>query len=59
MIGSVYSYEYKEGKVRRGDKILGGLALSPGKVEHIFAYAGRMPAFAAGNSDMEIEMLVL
>jgi hypothetical protein len=36
---------------------LGGLALGPGKVEHIFAYAGRMPAFAAGNADVDIEML--
>jgi hypothetical protein len=57
VIGTAYSYEYKEGKIRRGDKLLGGLALGPGKVEHIFAYAGRMPAFAGGNSDGDIEML--
>jgi hypothetical protein len=30
------SYEYKEWKIRRGDKILGGLALGPCKVEHVF-----------------------
>ena len=35
----------------------GGLALGPGKVEHIFAYAGRKPAFAGGNADVDIEML--
>ncbi|MGZ7135870.1 MAG: HAD family hydrolase, partial [Methanobacterium sp.] len=29
----------------------------PGKVEHIFAQTGRLPVFAAGNSDGDIEML--
>jgi phosphoglycolate phosphatase-like HAD superfamily hydrolase len=57
VIGTAPSYEYKDGIIRRGDKLLGGLALGPGKVEHIFAYAGRMPAFAAGNADVDIEML--
>ncbi|HEY1249376.1 MAG TPA: HAD family hydrolase [Nitrososphaera sp.] len=57
VIGTSPSYEYKNGRIRRGDKLLGGLALGPGKVEHIFAYAGRMPAFAAGNADVDIEML--
>lgn len=57
VIGTAPSYEYKDGKIRRGDKLLGGLALGPGKVEHIFAYAGRMPSFAAGNADVDIEML--
>jgi phosphoserine phosphatase len=57
VIGTAYSYEYKEGKIRRGDKLLGGFALGPSKVEHIFAYAGRMPVFAGGNSDGDIEML--
>jgi phosphoglycolate phosphatase-like HAD superfamily hydrolase len=49
VIGTAISYEYKEGKIRRCDKLLGGLALGPGKVEHIFAYAGRMTAFAGGK----------
>jgi phosphoglycolate phosphatase-like HAD superfamily hydrolase len=57
VIGTAPSYEYKDGEIRRGDKFLEGLALGPGKVEHIFAYAGRMPAFAAGNADVDIEML--
>ena len=43
--------------MRRGNEILGGIAIGPGKVEHIFAYAGRMPAFAVGNSDGDMEML--
>ena len=57
VIGTAYSYEYRDGKMRRGNQILGGVAIGPGKVEHIFAYAGRMPALAAGNSDGDVEML--
>ncbi len=33
------------------------LLLGPGKVEHIFARTGRLPVFAGGNSDLDIEML--
>ena len=29
----------------------------PGKPEHIFAQTGRLPAFAGGNADVDIEML--
>lgn len=57
VIGSAPNYTYQDGVIRRGDQILGGLALGPGKPEHIFAYAGRMPAFAGGNADVDIEML--
>lgn len=57
VIGSAPTYTYEDGVIRRGDEILGGLALGPGKPEHIFAYAGRMPAFAGGNADVDIEML--
>jgi phosphoserine phosphatase len=37
--------------------MLGGLALGPGKPEHIFARTGRLPIFACGNGDVDIEML--
>jgi hypothetical protein len=37
--------------------LLGGLKLGPGKPEHIFAQTGRLPAFAGGNADVDIEML--
>lgn len=57
VIGSAPTYVYENGVIKRGDQILGGLALGPGKPEHIFAYAGRMPAFAGGNADVDIEML--
>jgi hypothetical protein len=38
---------------------LGGLDLGPGKPEHIFAQAGRLPLFAGGNADVDIEMLTV
>jgi phosphoglycolate phosphatase-like HAD superfamily hydrolase len=57
VIGSAPTYTYTGGVIRRGGEILGGLALGPGKPEHIFAYAGRLPAFAGGNADVDIEML--
>jgi hypothetical protein len=43
--------------VTRTNTILGGLALGPGKPEHIFARTGRLPIFACGNGDVDIEML--
>lgn len=57
VIGTAPQYEYKDGELRRTDKVLGGIALGPGKPEHIFATAGRLPAFAGGNADVDIEML--
>ena len=57
VIGSSAAYEYKGGKIVRTDQMLGGLALGAGKPEHIFAQTGRLPAFAGGNADVDIEML--
>ena len=57
VIGTAPTYTYHDGVIRRGGEVLGGLALGPGKPEHIFAYAGRLPAFAGGNADVDIEML--
>lgn len=57
IIGSASKYEYNDGILKRLDKVLGGIALGPGKVEHIFARTGRLPVFAGGNSDLDIEML--
>jgi phosphoglycolate phosphatase-like HAD superfamily hydrolase len=57
VIGTAAQYEYKDGELYRSDKVLGGIALGPGKPEHIFATAGRLPAFAGGNADVDIEML--
>jgi phosphoserine phosphatase len=57
VIGTSAEYEYRDGKIVRTDRILGGLALGPGKPEHIFARTGRLPVFAGGNADVDIEML--
>ena len=57
VIGSAPEYEYKQGTLVRGSETLGGLALGSGKPEHIFARTGRLPVFAAGNADVDIEML--
>jgi phosphoglycolate phosphatase-like HAD superfamily hydrolase len=57
VIGTASEYEYRNGTLTRDDKVLGGIALGPGKVEHIFAQTGRLPVFAGGNSDVDIEML--
>jgi len=57
VIGTAADYEYKDGKLLRANKPLGGVALGPGKPEHIFAQTGRMPLLAGGNGDVDIEML--
>jgi hypothetical protein len=58
VIGSASAYEYKDGKIVRTDQMLGGLSLGSGKPEHIYAQTGRLPVFAGGNADVDIEMLV-
>ncbi len=57
VIGTAADYTYREGRIVRGDHVLGALDLGPGKPEHIFAQTGRLPLFAAGNADVDIEML--
>ena len=56
-IGTGAEYSYTNGKIFRGDQALGTLDVGPGKPEHIFAQTGRLPAFAVGNADVDIEML--
>jgi len=57
VIGSASEYEYVEGAIVRTDRMLGGLALGAGKPAHIYAQCGRLPIFAGGNADVDIEML--
>jgi phosphoserine phosphatase len=58
VIGSAAEYSYTaEGGIIRGEEILGRLNLGPGKPEHIFAQTGRLPVFAGGNADVDIDML--
>jgi phosphoserine phosphatase len=57
VIGTAREYTYDGGKMVRGEQVLGTLDLGPGKPEHIFAQTGRLPVFAGGNADVDIEML--
>ena len=57
VIGTAAEYSYADGKIVRGEHVLGGLNLGAGKTEHIFAQTGRLPLFAGGNADVDIEML--
>jgi phosphoserine phosphatase len=57
VIGSASEYEYKNNALIRLDKVMEGVTLGPGKVEHIYARTGRLPIFTSGNGDVDIEML--
>jgi hypothetical protein len=57
VIGTAAEYTYADGKIVRAEQALGGLDVGPGKPEHIFAQTGRLPVFAGGNADVDIEML--
>jgi phosphoserine phosphatase len=57
VIGTAAEYSFIDGGIVRGEHALGNLNVGPGKPEHIFAQTGRLPAFAGGNADVDIEML--
>jgi phosphoserine phosphatase len=57
VIGTAAEYSYVDGKIVRGEHTVGGLDVRAGKPEHIFATTGRLPMFAGGNADVDIEML--
>jgi len=57
VIGTAAEYSYADGRIVRGEHVLGGLDIRSGKPEHIFAATGRLPVFAGGNADVDIEML--
>jgi hypothetical protein len=57
VIGTAAEYSYTDGGIVRGEHALGTLDVGPGKPEHIFAQTGRLPLFAGGNADVDIEML--
>jgi phosphoserine phosphatase len=57
VIGSAPEFEHKDGKFVRQLEMRGRVALGPGKLEQIYARTGRVAAFAAGNGDVDIEML--
>jgi hypothetical protein len=57
VIGTAAEYTFAGGRIVRGEHALGGLDVGPGKPEHIFGQTGRLPLFAGGNADVDIEML--
>ena len=57
VIGTAAEYNYTDGKIIRAEHALGSLDVGSGKPEHIFAQTGRVPLFAGGNADVDIEML--
>ncbi|MCZ4552988.1 HAD family hydrolase [Gordonia rubripertincta] len=57
VIGTAADYSYSNGSMIRAARGLGGLDIGPGKPEHLFATTGRLPVFAGGNADVDIEML--
>jgi phosphoglycolate phosphatase-like HAD superfamily hydrolase len=57
VIGTAAEYSFVDGQIIRGEHALGGFDVGAGKPEHIFAQTGRLPIFAGGNADVDIEML--
>lgn len=57
VIGSAPEFAYRDGGLVREAALHGSLALGPGKPEDIFARTGRLPRLAAGNGDIDMEML--
>ena len=57
VIGTAAEYSYTGGRIVRGEQLLGAVDVGPGKPEHIFAQTGRLPVFAGGNADVDIDML--
>jgi phosphoserine phosphatase len=57
VIGSSTPVELSDGKLVRGAGVEQPIDDGPGKPVHIWARTGRLPLFAAGNSDGDIEML--
>ena len=57
VIGTAPEYSYEDGRLIRSLALHGNVALGPGKPEQIYARTGRMALFAAGNGDVDLEML--
>jgi phosphoglycolate phosphatase-like HAD superfamily hydrolase len=57
VIGSAPEWTYRGGALVRENEMRGEISLGPGKPSHLFARTGRLPRFAAGNGDVDIEML--
>ena len=59
VIGSSAPVEYRDGRLIRGPGVEQPVDDGPGKPAHIWSRIGRLPLFAAGNADGDVEMLSL
>ncbi|GAA1964098.1 HAD family hydrolase [Catenulispora subtropica] len=57
VIGSAPEFAYRDGVLVRRATPHGPVAVGPGKPEDVLARTGRLPAFAAGNDDVDVELL--
>ncbi|MFE1324317.1 HAD family hydrolase [Streptomyces sp. NPDC058735] len=57
VIGSAPEFAYRDGELVRRAVLHGPVALGPGKPEYVLARTGRLPGFAAGNDDVDVELL--
>lgn len=57
VIGSAPILEYRDGQLYRTKAVEQPIADGPGKTVHIWNRTGRLPLFAGGNSDGDMEML--
>jgi phosphoserine phosphatase len=59
VIGTSAPVEYRDGRLIRGAGVDQPVDDGPGKPAHIWSRIGRLPLFAAGNADGDVEMLSL
>lgn len=57
VIGSAPEFAYRDGVLVRRAALHGPVAIGPGKPEYVLARTGRLPCFAAGNDDVDVELL--
>ncbi|MGX1365852.1 phosphoglycolate phosphatase-like HAD superfamily hydrolase [Streptomyces canus] len=57
VIGSAPEFAYRDGTLVRRATPHGPVALGPGKAEYFLARTGRLPGFAVGNDDVDVELL--
>ncbi|MCM2579323.1 HAD family hydrolase [Streptomyces meridianus] len=57
VIGSAPEFTYEDGTLVRRAVLHGPVAIGPGKPECVLARTGRLPCFAAGNDDVDVELL--
>lgn len=57
VIGSAPEFAWRDGTPVRRAVLHGPVAIGPGKPEYVLARTGRLPRFAAGNDDVDVELL--